>query len=109
MDAFEKSAVVAIASKLPKKLIVRMGVLRLGNIILILMPFEPLFEIQIEIEKYLKQMGLQAIALVVGYSFDYLGYLSMEKNDTYESYMTFVEPLDIMRHAKELIDKVINQ
>lgn len=108
MDAFEKSAVATIVSRLRRELIARMAILRLGDIIFVLMPFEPLFNVQIEIEKHVRQKRPQAIALVAGYSLDYLGYLSLEDNDTYESYMTLVEPLDAINHAKELIDKAIN-
>ncbi len=92
---------------LPNKVNIRFGILSLGNdVILVFTPFEPIYDIQ---ELLKEDIGNKygKFILLIGYSYNYLGYLSNKDVLNYESLSTIVYFNDIynalIKFTKEIL------
>ena len=106
---FEINAIKKMINVLPSKITVKLGALILGNnIVLIFMPFEPLYDIQ---ELLIEDIGNKygKYILLIGYSYDYLGYLSNKNLISYESLLTIVHFNDVYSHLVEFIKNIIGK
>jgi hypothetical protein len=96
---YELNAIMNTLKVLPEKVSVKIGLLAFNkSLLFVFVPFEPTYDVQLLLNEYTHDK----IVLLVGYSYDYLGYLtSQEESYTYENLMTFV-------HFNEIFNKIVN-
>jgi hypothetical protein len=96
---YELNAIMNTLKVLPEKVSVKIGLLAFNkSLLFVFVPFEPTYDVQLLLNEYIHDK----IVLLVGYSYDYLGYLtSQEESYTYENLMTFV-------HFNEIFNKIVN-
>jgi hypothetical protein len=96
---YELNAIMNTLKVLPEKVSVKIGLLAFNkSLLFVFIPFEPTYDVQLLLNEHTHDK----VVLLVGYSYDYLGYLtSQEESFTYENLMTFV-------HFNEIFNKIIN-
>ncbi len=87
-----------IVNKLPARIYARLGLISFRNFALLFIPFEPTMAIQGMLNDEIKDRKI----VVVGYSYDYFGYLATDP-DTYEYNMTLVDTNKMLNILKNLL------